>query len=325
MKLKNSLFSLTLMLAGLSLFSCATTVGMTVDRPAEVDLNGAKVLEVLPFQISDKTRTSSLFDTDYYFNNSYRRNNRDEMEIIDSFQTLVEESIKSTGYYNLLSTQSYKDYIKSRNDNSTDVYMIGEIYNYRNRVEKSETKKVDGDNIKILTSYQRVVEFNFAYQFIEAGTTNVLYSNSFSVSESSYSKDNESELPTPYSIVKNTLSSKASYIARSIKPNKEYRSLSLLNKKKNDDMELANKYAKNGLIEESYKKYVSIYEASYLFEAGYNAAVILEAQGRLEEAQELARKLTRTGDKRAFKLLNDINYEIKQRDAYLSQQKKNNR
>ena len=68
-------------------------------------------------------------------------------------------------------------------------------------------------------------------------------------------------------------------IAKEIQPYSVSKSLTLLEVKKDDDMEYAAKLAEKGYYDESYNKYVEIYNARNYFEAYYNAAIILEAKG----------------------------------------------
>ena len=77
-------------------------------------------------------------------------------------------------------------------------------------------------------------------------------------------------------------------------------------------MEEEKKKKKKGAIEESRQMFESVYDSTGLLEAGYNAAAILEAQGKYEKAKALAEELVhKTGNKKAIRLLDDINYEIK--------------
>ena len=76
-------------------------------------------------------------------------------------------------------------------------------------------------------------------------------------------------------------------------------------------MEYAAKLAEKGYYDESYNKYVEIYNARNYFEAYYNAAIILEAKGDYYGARDMMKQLyLQTLDNRAHRALTDIQAEI---------------
>ena len=87
-------------------------------------------------------------------------------------------------------------------------------------------------------------------------------------------------------------------------------------------MEYADKLVKDGNLTLAYNEFIEVYENTNMFEAGYNAACILEAQEKYEVAQDFLLDLyNRTGNTKALELLKDVRYEIRQRDKLIQQNK----
>ena len=147
------------------------------------------------------------------------------------------------------------------------------------------------------------------------------YTDTIYFSEESATASRVSDLPSPFEMARYKLQSKAENLINGFTPHEMTRYLSLLDGPKNHlEMERANELAKNDLLEQSYKKYMQIYRQENLFEAGYNAAVILESMTRFDEALDLAEELAlKFNEKKAYRLVNDIKNEIAQERKYLDQ------
>ena len=78
------------------------------------------------------------------------------------------------------------------------------------------------------------------------------------------------------------------------------------------EMELANEYAKNGNLQGAKETFLEVYEETGLFEAGYNAAILMQALEEYYDAERLMQELVdRTYDKQAVKALSSIKKEMK--------------
>ena len=87
-------------------------------------------------------------------------------------------------------------------------------------------------------------------------------------------------------------------------------------------MKYANELAKKERYTNAYNEFIEVYETTKLFEAGYNAAMLLVVLGKYDDAKILMKELyTETGSQKARNALKDIQYEITSRDKYLEQQK----
>ena len=133
--------------------------------------------------------------------------------------------------------------------------------------------------------------------------------------------DNEKDVQTAKYLAENKLSSFISKFMKQITPYTEQKTLTLLkDKTKNPQMEYADKLAKDGRLTLAYKEFLEIYNSTGMYEAGYNAAIILVAQERYEEASELMSDVYRTsGNLKARDAIKEIQFEIQSRDKLQKQ------
>lgn len=307
----------------LLLTSCATSVGMKVTRPAEIDLHGATSIAVLPF----RTGNDSFYTDDYfsYFDYFLQILNAskyvNERQIVDGFQRMLEKEISRSTDLILINSNSAESYLERGKKCPSDVFIIGSIRNLKNDIDEKSLQKKEGNEIITLTSCKRNVSFDLRYQVVESSTNKVIYTDTIYFSEESATASRVSDLPSPFEMARYKLQSKAENLINGFTPHEMTRYLSLLDGPKNHlEMERANELAKNDLLEQSYKKYMQIYRQENLFEAGYNAAVILESMTRFDEALDLAEEIAlKFNEKKAYRLVNDIKNEIVQERKYLDQ------
>ena len=89
----------------------------------------------------------------------------------------------------------------------------------------------------------------------------------------------------------------------------------LSDKTKDESMKLANQYAKNKKYDLAYQTFMECYEANGYYEAGYNAACLLEVLGDLYNAETLMKDVyQKTSEKKAAKTLQHIREEIKYKE-----------
>ena len=319
-------FLITLLL---SLFiSCATTVTVQVKRPAQLDLNGAKTIAVLPFrpyQINDVVDVFSFIIDTIFFD--YDKCNPDEKKCLDRLKNEIEIALSKSPYISLINSSEVQRAIKNNYLNPADVYLMGEVINFCiNDIPHKTNVKVDYYDIdeegnkkkrteyEEKTEYSRNVRLEFVYQVVDSSTRKVISYKSVNISNESYYYDSKSKLPSAYSILENRIVGLAKKILQDLQPYTVNKSISLLkDKSKNPDMKYADKLAKNKLINESYDEFIRIYKETELFEAGYNAASLQLALGNLYTAKQMMEELyIKTHDQRAIEALSDINNEITQ-------------
>ncbi len=323
---KRILPSLFLIAVSVFLAGCATKLNATFERPAELDLQGANKIAVVPFQTSDKVSYTDYhndrgdrfekiagFITDL-FRPSPSEGVQNE---ISSYLTagLVEKLIASK-YFTVVNSDEILRAINKGKDIPTDVYLSGRIENLKTKVNEDKTKiqkKNSAGKIYYETkwSYTKNVSATISYSVISASDNRIIASRSKSIHETSGAKSRRKDLPDQVELIKPELNSLISQIMQELKPYTVARELKLLKNKKHEKMKTADQLAKEGNFDDAYRIYKEIYDSTGLFEAGYDEAQILFAQKKLNDAKTLMEELARkTGDTRAFYSLDLIKEEI---------------
>lgn len=299
----------------LGMTSCATTVNLNVTRPAELNLESVGSIAILPFgttgsfrKANNKGRYKVLdFFVDVLTDETEQR------RIADSLQSSLEKEFINSPYLKLMDSNAVREAVRRGNESPADVYLVGDITRFDSDVKVKSVKVKEEEKTVLKDYWWREVYFGFEYKVVDGETSEIMYTESFSFYEKSSENEDRGYLPSERSMLSSDLSSIVTSISRKVQPYNVVKSISLLKDKKTKDpqMEQANKLAKNGFVQESIKLYTSIYENKRYFEAGYNAAALLEAQGKFTEALELAEEVSKIyPDKKIFNLISDINYEI---------------
>lgn len=281
--------------------SCATSVSFPVERPAEIDSRGATSIAILPFSSGNMGRFHYNFGTDTKIIANY---------IQEQFQNRILRS----GFFTLVSSQGLPN--KSGLSSSfSDLRIQGNIYNFSNMVKKIPVETEDKK--KKLYLYKREVTLSVKYEVVYSQTNEILYSTTQHIEEESSEYANLREVPSGFSLISSDLSSRINTIAKKLMPYTTTRHLSLLKYKTKDPeikeaMDTAHKLTKQGLYPLAQSAFMNMYQQQGIFEAGYNAAILLEVTGQLNEAEELMGQLfIATKNPKAEKALKEIQKEIR--------------
>lgn len=310
--LKNTIITISALF--IMLFtSCATTLNLNITRPAELDLNGATTIAVLPFGTTGFSNVK--FSGGRYpvldFFVSIMHDDPEQREFVNYMHKTLEYDFAGSNYLKLVNSDAVKAAIDRGNNSPADVYVTGKLDSFHSEIKHDTRKVKKGEKTVVEDVYYRKANYTFQYQIVDGNTSQVYYSSSFYGSSTSDEYDDKKSVPSELAMFKENIESEMASIVRKVQPYNVNKSIVLMkDKSKNPDMEEANRLAKNGAISQSRELFESVYESTGLFEAGYNAAAILEAQGKYDEAKELAEELVqKTGHKKAIRLLDDINYE----------------
>ena len=281
--------------------SCATSVSFPVERPAEIDSKGATSITILPFSSGNMGR--------FYYNHGT------ETKIIANYiQEQFQKRILRSGFFTLISSQGLPN--KSGLSSSfSDLRIQGNIYNFSNKVEKIPVETEDKK--KKLYLYKRKVSLSVKYEVVYSQTNEILYSTTQHIEEESSEYASSREVPSYLTLVSSDLSGRISTIAKKLMPYTTTRHLSLLKYKTKEPeikeaMDTAHKLTKQGLYPLAQSAFMNLYEQQGIFEAGYNAALLLEATGQLTAAEELMNQLLlTTNNQKAEKALQEIQKEIR--------------
>lgn len=314
---------LCIALCALVLTGCETTVAVDVARPAELDIAKDTSVAALPFKTSAEMGNSHNPNAPFgtfggYFATSSRLEQTEEQEVTATLDKLVNKSLQGSQYLSFVDMSTVEAAWRNRAQLSViDVYITGGITYYESNIEKeiredTVTDKATGTKSKVkVPYYRRKGLIELAYQVVDANNDAVLAYQDFSKEfSSSWSKDME-DLGSASSLLRTTLTSVAQSIVYKLEPHEETVSLTLL-KHSDDEMKAADKIAKKGQLATAESKFLSIYNRRGIFEAGYNAAILLQAMERYEEARSLMSDVYYdSGDKRAKEAVQAIEAEIR--------------
>ena len=324
MKLKR--ISQFLLVLGFVIFatSCATTVNVIVTRPAEVDFYGAESIAILPFGTEGSVRINrrngkKLPVLDFFLNTANKEG--EQRDIASFMQYELESDMAKSPYVKLIDSHAVMSAINRGNDLPADLYLTGDITSFSTKVNKEQRKEKSGEKTVIKTYYNREVYMRFDYQVVDGKTSEVLYQDNFYFSKTSSDTKDESNVPSPYDLVTKSLGSYLNNISHKILPYDVNKTIFLVKPKNvTDDFKKADIYVRDGETQIGYELFLKIYENEDLYEAGYNAAALLEAMGRYEEAKRLAEELAgRYGNKKVKRLIMDINNEIEMEQKFKAQ------
>ncbi|MCR4734843.1 MAG: PDDEXK-like family protein [Treponema sp.] len=314
---KNVFFIFTVILV-LFLTGCASSVKVDVTRPAELDLGGAKSVSVLEFKPSATWSGSNVYRRgqkvsilDFFFG-YWDTVSDDEEYCIYELKNSLEKKILESGYLTLISSNIVEKELNRGSKVSADVYLVGQITNFDVKDKEETTRHTDDDdNVYYTTEYIREVKMEFYCEIIDSASNTIRGYKNFSYSNSSFREDKRSRLPSASSLMANSISYAVGDLMKALEPYTETKVLKLLSHK-SEAMKNADKMVKNGLLSEGGRNFLKIYNSENLYEAGYNAAIILEALGKYNSAEELMEEVAKKfGEKKAYNALKDIRNEKK--------------
>ena len=308
-------------------FSCATTVNVQLTRPAQLDLNGAKTIAVLPFKPCSYYREyDTSLGREILINTFYQIfdiKDPDEQLAIDSLYSQIEHGLLNSQYIKLVSSDSVERAIRKGILNPADVYLTGEVSYFDIRDIKSDERKLvraargnEKAEYEIIRYWRREVDFYFRYQIVDGASEKVIASKEFRCNDTSSRYESKRDLPSAYSLLESDLRSSARRILQELQPYVVTKSITLLETKTKDKelkerMKAADKLADNSNIVQAYEEFSKIYEETELMEAGYNAAILQEAMGNLSEAEKMMEEVYQMyPESKVAKGLADIKYEI---------------
>lgn len=304
------------------ILGCSTTVPMSVTRPANLEVPEASSIAILPFQtgITDSHAGSGnvniIIDV---LNNSSKPTSSvtGESSIANYVTTGLTSKFATSPYFKLVDASVVTAAINNGREIPVDLYITGVISGYQERIETYEVAEND-------IQYYLTVEFSIVYQIVDSHTYQVLAYRTVDVDEVSTNEYSKSDLPSPLSLVKSRLDSFISQVDKEFHPYTVTRSLTLLkDKEKHPDFKMANEYAKKGNLLQSEELFYSIYKSTGNFAAGYNAALLMQANGRLEDGRDLLEELQeKTGREEALQALSEVNYELRQAELVREQRER---
>ena len=311
---KKNLYIPALILSVLMVFTgCATTLNVRVKRPAKMDVKDAKTIAVLPFQTPEWTMKVGPGKRVNILDWVYDRYHDDDAWACANYITnTLTKKLFDGKHYTLAEAYTVQNQVMTGKTPSADIYVSGKIDYLNVYDDVSVNKRTENGKVVYYKTYSRHVSAGVTYMVIDSKTNMLIDMRTRDLSGFSGERKDPQSLPSAFSLIKGDLNDVVNAMTRELQPYYVDKSIKLLSDKSKDpDMKIADEMVKNDLWEEGYNKYKKIYENTGLFEAGYNASMILEALGRYQEAKAIMTELVdTTGNKKAIRALSDINSEI---------------
>ena len=319
------------------LFSCATTINVNVTRPAKLDLNGAKTISVLPFKPSDyygvyeQSNNVVIVITDFF--RIFDRSKPEERRALSYLHDEIERGLMSSPYVQVVTANAVQAALNNGTPIPADVYLTGEVVYFDIDDDREVVKKkVDNDDSNDYVSadgqsaikqekkyvieeyFVRHVKMELRYQVVDSKTNRIISYDKATIRESSARYENRHSLPSAYSMIETDLYSISRSILKDVQPYVVRKSIKLMeDKSKMPAMKTADDFARDGHLKESYEHFYEIYKDTKMLVAGYNAAMILEAMGKLYDAETLMKEVYEQYPQSAvLDGLYDIQSEIRQ-------------
>lgn len=311
--MKKSIITSILCAGILFLSSCATSISVNVQRPAELDLHGANSISVIPFQ----TEKPSSLDSNQVvkiLKFVFSDRNSTKIDIADYLTNQLTNSLLNSNYMQVIGSDAVLTALENGTEVPADCYLTGYISKFDSDTDFVEYKDEDDDgNVTYTYAYKRKVNVTIVYQVIDSSTSQIICSKSQELRATSSEYSNIDSVPSSYNVIKSELGSLVNQIMRELQPYVETKYLTMLdNKEFKNLMEPAKKMVKEGLIEDAHDAYLDIYNKYDIFEAGYNAALLKEAKGDLDGAESLMQEMIdKFGNKKAISAMSDIRNEKK--------------
>ncbi|MGE4583779.1 MAG: type IV pilus biogenesis/stability protein PilW [Sphaerochaeta sp.] len=281
---------------------------------------------------------SGLQETDFTLSSGY--DTRLATQVSESATSLIREAVDNTGYFTVLPpkvTDAYQTLSKTGEDvfqllldKGMKALLTSEI-SYMDVDESIVGRDVrqfvteGGKTYEKVTSREyylvQKATLTLTYSLYDLASKHILISQSFTdkqeretkVGIRTYTSDGYQDqrlyssgyAPSFLPLFQTILDRFSSTISRQLAPYYETKHLVLMpNKPKLEIAKDAYTWAERGEYERAYDRFASIYQSSHQLSAGYNAALMLEALGRLPEAVDLMNALYNgSGSPQAYKEL----------------------
>jgi hypothetical protein len=344
---KNSLIFLFLVLCGI-FTSCSTVASVYVLRPARMEMNGADTIGILPFTSYESGRRYgsgvSFWDFFFGYEEYETKDNYDQRQILNYISKELTYGLNNSQYLTLIGSSAIKNaYENNTLSDIVDIYFAGEMKFFRVWDETIyDEKKIeikdqppeyeiyyddDGDiyfeerpkkkyKTVIEEKFRRHIDLSFGYEIIDAKTEKILSYDNVDIKDYSSDYKNPRDLPSPLKMITYELDNMVTDILRDIQPYKVSKSIEFLDiktkdKQKKEFVKNTKNLVENSDFKNAYENYYQLYSEDGTFEAGYNAAMCLEALGKLYDAQELMEYVcNHSDDSRGVSGLADIKREI---------------
>lgn len=299
---------------------CSTTVKQDVEMPANLEVEMYATVSSLPFKTTSQMGKSSYDDEpvatfeEYYQKLGQKAaSENDEYTLLAQLEDKLTQRLMQSKQLDYVDPETVEYAISRRTKIPADLYITGGFTKFSSTIEKEEvdTGKTDDDGKPIMeTRYWREASARLLYQVVETGTNRVISKDEYNFSDKSDKEKDWRKVSSTYTVLSPYLGTVVNLIMKDFAPHTETRELTLL-KAKGKDMKEADKLAGKGQLVQARNSFLSIYNSTGLFEAGYNAALLYEAVDEYDEALRLMNRVWKnSGDSRAKEKMRELEKEV---------------
>ncbi len=338
---KFSLFFLGILLIFIA--GCATRVRMEVTKPAEVNLAGVKTLSVLDFEYTgdkESVTLEKLLDEALkeIFADTGTALTKEEKTAQYATNKMV-QTLADTQYFTIVDAGDFKDSMDEMTGRvqffdvlsgvyDVDAVMIGtitnlkteETYEIRTRTEVNPDTGVEEEIQEQWVT--RRAELEFEYKILDTENSRLMVQKVFNKSTSdSELSANYNSLTSEEQMYRSMIDSIIKTVSRQLVPYTVTESRSLMkDKTKNPKMEVADEYVKVTKYQEALEIFLEVWKNSKNIAAGYNAAIMYEAMGDLDNAiSQMDEVLDMYPDKKVFRELERLKAAKEEREKAMAQ------
>ncbi len=328
---RRSLSAAVIITAALLFSGCATRIGFEVIKPAEVnlaDFTHLAVFDIEPYSYSMIDFTGKIVIDLFFgeeaggFTGFYLYINED---LSREFERQLVRSLQRSDYLTVLSPAQLRPYqgagktgayLKEiiNSEDSTAAALVGkiELFRFNEDIEERTAEAAEeGSEPVIEQVFIQDLTLGFSYSVIDTRNGTVIHSRYIekSMTRRTPVTDEQSfRAPTLFVPAQQIIGEIADEVRQQLIPQTVREVRFLMKDREGDErMEQADAYVKQERYHDALDIYLSLWSSEEYFAAAYNASVIYEALGRLEQAIDLMSEVSRrTGNPSASARLEEL-------------------
>lgn len=316
--------------AALIFTGCQTEVETKIERPAVLDVKNSTTVAVMPFKGS--AEMAKLLDDGTYNVNLYRNIDGltsnplkvdDEQRVMAAITDALINDFEKTGRFTVVPSRQVTQAEAAGKKAPADLVITGGLTYFGTALQKEQRQTTDkkGGNVRHTTYYWRDITVSVVYSVLETKTNTLLDNREAKYTVSSEPTPERGFVPEAADMAIDKVKELSKSIVKDFLPYTEDVALTLLFHK-DTTMKTASTNAQLGKIDLAIEQFQRIYDNKGYFEAGYNIAVLLQANGELEEAYALMKEVyARFNDDKAKRALAVLEQEISSKDKLKTQKR----
>jgi hypothetical protein len=321
-----------LIILSLLLFSCATSIPVSVMKPAEVNMSDAKKIAVMEVSYPAKGKKVTGNNAFELIISAYQavkagvgdpvqsniaNYSRDKI-LLTLINTAYFEVISNTQVDALLGESAGRVDPKTMNEKlGAQAIIIAELVKMNEEFKDGYEKvMVAQDKFEDRYYAERSCSIELIYRVIDARTGSVIAVRTLT-GKSSDKQDARNKLKNEETLYRTIIDQIIPPMGRQLAPYRvtEYRVL-MKDKTKDERMKQADAFVKGGMYQDAFNLFMRIYNENGNIAAGFNAGICIELMGDLDRAIEFMANLARRSpEQRIFSEMDRMKRTKKEREA----------